>query len=254
MALALSSGTAHRVHGSPANGTASCALSGMLGQATALPLPATATFAVNATRAPSAVRPHDEDVDLMADFPYPSGFHLPTITSYQSWRPRSASAINRPFVTARPRVGPCLADHQPGLLRPLHDLGALSGQVRVLGQRGHGRTATSTAVSTAPTPASCCSTPDRRPSPVPRVPQAVAVGPYLLEPGTYYMALVDVGDHGQVLCCGTGRDDPGLQAAGCAQVARGAAAGGVVHPGHAQFVQCRAAPLFGISSRVYTLI
>ena len=190
----------------------------------------------------------------MADFPHPARFHLPTITSYSR-----ESGLN--VASGRPYTLPATAGTAhvmptanlaflvpfviwtPYLVRAVFwpNGATTSGNVD-LGVYGEDVTELLfNAGTTAQSGASA--------------PQTVAVGPYLLVPGTYYMALVSSGTTGTFLGCGTNITMQALEAGGCAQAANGslplAASQTLAAPSSFGGV---VAPLFGISSRVSTLI
>lgn len=191
----------------------------------------------------------------MADFPYPSGFHLPIITSYS---PNAAlyTSIARPFtstqaqtVTGHAWVTANLVFMCPFVIRAPYlvqsvfwvNAGTASGNMDCGVYTADASELLFNAGTTAQSGTSA--------------PQAKAVGPVLLEPGTYYMALVNSGTTGTIVGAGTNMTTLGLEATGCAQAANGAlplaASQTLAAPSSFGGVT---APLFGISSRVSTLI
>ena len=192
----------------------------------------------------------------MADFPYPSRFHLPVITTYSResglgqvntrpfTAPSSATAAHAAWPTANLVFLCPFVIWAPYLVRSVFwaNSTAVNGNIdcgvytsdaaELLFNAG---TTTQSGTTTV---------------------QTVAVGPYLLEPGTYYMALVNSGTTGTIASStAAGFTTYVLETAGCAQSANGAlplaASQTLAAPSSFGGVL---APLYGISSRASTLV
>ena len=189
----------------------------------------------------------------MPDFPYPSRFHLPTITSLSRETPLNM-ANSRPFVspttaatsTAWPTGNLVLlvpfVIWAPYLVRSVFWLngGTASGNVDC----GVYTQDLNELLFNAGTTAQSGTT----------TVQAVTLSSaYLIEPGTYYMALVNSGTSG-TFRCNVVLTTLILEAAGCTQSANGslplAASQTATTPSSFNDIM----PLFGISSRISTLI
>ena len=192
----------------------------------------------------------------MADFPYPSRFHMPTITSYSpnaalntanirpliaggaatttshAW-PTGNLVILVPFMISSPYLVKSVFWLNGGTAAGNMDCGVYTADASEL---------LFNAGTTAQSGTS--------------VPQAVALGTaVLLEPGTYYMALVNSGTSGTGVGPSTNITTQALESTGCAQAANGAlplaASQTLAAPSSFGGVLT---PVFGISSRASTLI
>lgn len=189
----------------------------------------------------------------MADFPYPSRFHLPTITSVS----RESAIVNQggqglygarlTFASGGwPAANTAFAIPfqiwTPYLVQSVFWLNAATtaGNLDAGVYSADGQSLLFHAGSTAQSGAS--------------VPQAVAVGPYLLEPGTYFMALVASVITTPKIIFTTTPNTYSLQAVGCGQMASAGpplpAALTLTTPSTFTLLL----PVFGISSKVSTLV